>query len=362
MTLHVAVAGWLLGPPSGANRRLLRLVHEAAARLDPGERVTVLQGETFAPPADDGVRWQAIAIPPGPAPVRARTEARLLPAMLAHLDATVLDHGFLPLPRVGVPACLTVHDTRAAAGLTRWPRWLARAGLRRSPARAAARVPPSAWTAARPRALAPPSGAATVVPNGVDVRAADATFAPRRPLPPNGYLLHTGHLEPRKNLDVVVRALASLPDAARPELWLAGRDAGSGAALARSPFVRWFGAIEDDELPPLYANARGVVVPSRHEGFGLCALEGLAFGRPVLASDAGALPEVLGGHGTLLPPDDVAAWAAAIARLPREGDDEGGAARRERAGAFAWGAAAERLLAVWRRLDADRARGGAPRR
>ncbi|MBL9076824.1 MAG: glycosyltransferase family 4 protein [Planctomycetes bacterium] len=358
MNLHVAVAGWLLGPPSGANRRLLRLVREAAAQLAPGERITVLHGHGFAAPADDGVRWHPIDVPAAPTLARANAERRELGAALALLGATVYDHGFLPLPRAPVPTCLLVHDTRAVAGLSRWPRWFARAVLRRSLRRADAVVAPSQWTAGELTRLVP-GLQPIVVPNGVDLPPPGATPpAPRRPLPPHGYLLHTGHLEPRKNLGVVVRALAALPEDRRPELWLVGRDAGSGQALVRAPFVRWFGAVDDDELPALYAHARAIVVPSRLEGFGLCALEGLAHGRPVLASDRTALPEVLGGLGTLLPPDDVAGWATAIAALPPPGSEDGAAAaRRARAGRFAWPAAAAQQLAVWRRLHAQRRAG-----
>ncbi len=353
MKLHVAIAGWLLGPPSGANRRLLRLVEHTRELLQPGERITVLHGETFAPPPDDGVHWQSIAIPPGPTLVRWRAEARLLPAMLQALDATVFDHGFLPLPHVAVPTCLLVHDTRTADGLTRWPRWLARAVLRRSLRRADAIVTPSEWTARRLSSLVPGIVPPTVVPNGVDLPATDTSPPPRRPLPQNGYLLHVGHLERRKNLEVVVRALASLPPERRPELWLVGREAGAGMAVAQAPFVHWFGAIDDDELPPLYHHARAIVVPSRHEGFGLCALEGLAHGRPVLASDAGALPEVLGGLGRLLPPDDANAWARAIDATADDGPG-GAATRRACAQQFAWSTAAAQLFAVWRRLHAQR--------
>lgn len=352
MTLHVAVAGWLLGPPSGANRRLLQLVHHAARLLTAGERITVLHGEAFTPPAAAGVQWQPIAIPPLPTLARARAEARLLPSMLRSLGVTVYDHGFLPLPDTGVPTCLLVHDTRAADGLTRWPRWLARAVLRRSLRAANAIVVPSAWTAQRLAALAPGCAPATVVPNGVDLPPAGSPPPPRRALPATGYLLHTGHLEPRKNLDVVVRALHALPADHRPELWLAGRDAGGGEALARAPGVRWFGAVDDDELPALYQHARAVVVPSRHEGFGLCALEGLAYGRPVLASDCGALPEVLGGQGCLLPPDDARAWAMAIDAVRSDGGEAAVAARRARAQQFSWPQAAAALLVRWRSLSA----------
>ena len=113
--------------------------------------------------------------------------------------------------------------------------------------------------------------------------------------------------------------------------------------------MRLLGAVDDAALPDLYANSRAVVVPSRHEGFGLCALEGLAHGRPVLASNAGALPEVLGGEAILLPSDEPAAWANAIATTA--GDSQPAVeARRARARQFAWHEAAAQSLALWRGL------------
>jgi hypothetical protein len=114
-------------------------------------------------------------------------------------------------------------------------------------------------------------------------------------------LLHVGHLEPRKNLAIVMRALATLPQAERPELWLVGNDAGDRSRLEAlatrlqcRPFVHMLGVVPDRELDALYDHARAVVVPSCYEGFGLCALEGLAHGRAVLASRAAALPRCSG--------------------------------------------------------------------
>jgi glycosyltransferase involved in cell wall biosynthesis len=356
MSLHVAIAGWLLGPPSGANRRLLAVAEHAAQLLEPGERLTVLHGPQFTPPRESAISWRSVSIPGAPAWRRVFAERRLLPAWLRELGVTVFEHGFLPLPPVHVPSCLVVHDVRAAHGLTLWPRRFAQAVLRASCRRAAAIVTPSNWTAAQLRALAPDATELRVIPNGVDVPAT----APPPPTGRPGHLLHVGHLEPRKNLDVVVRALALVDDPARPELHLAGRDAGERSRLCALAdrlrvTVRPLGLVDDASLPELYAGARAVVVPSRHEGFGLCALEGLAHGRPVLAADAGALPEILGPHGTLLPPDDPAAWARAIAATApdaRATDPAVIEARRERARAFAWRTAAAASLALWRQLHA----------
>jgi len=347
MTMHVAVAGWLLGPHSGANRRLLSLLAHVPAFLQAGERVTVLHRPDFAPPHLDGIGWQSIAIPAAPTWRRLLAERRLLARSLRELGATLLDHGFLLAPDVPVPVCLLVHDLRAVDGHGRWPRWLARRALRRSLARAALVVAPSAWTAGRLRALTP-SATVVVVHNGVDVPAA-SDAPPPFAIPVNGYVLHVGHVEARKNLTVVVDALRSLPMSTRPELWLAGRDAGALAALrtrAGDVVLRVFGVVADADLGALYRHARTVVVPSAHEGFGLPALEALAHGARVLVSDEGALPEVVGAAGTVLPAGDAAAWARAIART-----DDGitPTDRRQRASSLPWSAAASAQCDAWRR-------------
>ncbi|MCC7396636.1 MAG: glycosyltransferase family 4 protein [Planctomycetes bacterium] len=353
MTMHVAVSGWLCGTPSGANRRLLALLAHAGERLRPGERITLLHRPDFVPPPLRGVQCVAIDIPAAPTWRRAFAEHRRLPALLQRLGATVLDHGFLPLPRVQVPVCLTVHDLRGVDGLTHRPRWLEARTLRRACERAAAVITPSRWSAERLHQLAPAAPAPVVIGNGVEVNTPPPTHGPAPfPLPSNGFLLHIGHLEARKNLSVVVRALARLPQATRPELWLVGRDAGARAALARCArrgdvTLRCLGVLPDAEVAVLYQHARAVVVPSRYEGFGLCALEALAAGRPLLAARATALPEVVGDDGLLLPVDDDAAWAVAIDSLPGQAAYDAAVAARARS-RYAWADAAVRLLQTWR--------------
>ncbi len=353
VTLHAVVAGWLLGPPSGANRRLLALLTHTGTQLHPGERITVLHRRDFTPPPRRGIAWLPIDIPAGPSWTRARAEQRLLPDCLRELAATVYDHGFLPLPRVPVPTCLLVHDLRAVDGFSRWPRWLARAVLRRSCERADAIVAPSHWTAGRLRLLVPAAPIAVVVKNGVESVATGG--APlQMPLPANGYLLHVGHIEPRKGLRLVVQAVAQLPTAQRPELWLAGRDAGALRSLqqtANALQVRLhvLGVVDELTLAGLYRQARAVVMPSLHEGFGLPALEGLAHRRPVLVCNTTALPEVVGTLGVTLPPHDPERWALAIAATTTHVVDE--AACRQHLATMQWPDAAAELLATWRRLS-----------
>lgn len=359
VSLHAVVAGWLLGPSSGANQRLGLLLQALPRQLAAGERITVLHRPDYHPPRLAGIHWQPVAIPAGPAWRRASAEQRILPGLLQRLGATVYDHGFLPLPAVAVPTVLLLHDLRHLDGWSRWPRtlrWLARWLLQSACARATAIVVPSAFTAARLRVHAPAAGDVTVIGNATPLPATPANGI-------GGHLLHVGHLEPRKNLGVLLRALAVLPAAQRPTLQLVGRDAGAGkswrrlaATLGVAAAVQWRDHCDDATTTSLYASARAVVVPSCYEGFGLCALEGLAHGLPVLAARAGALPEVLGTHGILLPPDDPAAWATAIAGLASnpEQDATHVAARRAAARAYAAETAAARLLDVWRKASMTR--------
>jgi glycosyltransferase involved in cell wall biosynthesis len=317
--MHVVASGWLLGPHSGANQRLLAILANAGKHLQQEERITVLHRAGYTPPTLPRTNWLPIDIPTGPTWKRAVREQSRLPKLLKKLDATVYDHGFLPPPQVPVPLCLTIHDLRSVDGHTKWPRILARAVLRKACRRAQAIVTPSEWTATRLHEIIPTTSGRTIV-------ARNATSAPShepqplpRAQPRNGFVLHVGHLEARKNLDVIIRALALLPRDETPEFWLAGRNAGSGQQLLQlardlglAPIVHHLGAVDDETLHSLYHHARAVVMPSIYEGFGMPALEGLAYGKPVLATDATALPEILAGRGTLLPASQSDAWMRAI--------------------------------------------------
>ncbi|MFK7741404.1 MAG: glycosyltransferase family 4 protein [Planctomycetota bacterium] len=358
--MHVAVSGWLLGGASGANRRLLALLHELPHLLADDERITLLHRPGAKPDLPARIEPQAIDVPTGPTLRRAFREQSLVPRALRDLGANVYDHGFLPPPRThGVPTCLLVHDLRAADGESPWPPFLFRSVLRKATRRCQAIVVPSAWTAQRLAEVVPEAPPAHVVPNAVH-RVPPAAAPPppaARAIPDNGYVLHVGHLEKRKNLEVLIAALAKLEPSVRPELWLVGRDAGSLAGLYRqadqsnvAESLHHFATVTDDELPSYYAHARQIVVPSRHEGFGLCALEGLAHGRPVLAANATALPEVVGAAGTLLPASDPAAWAHAISAPLLDDDAVHAATRRAQASLFSWRKSAAALLAVWRSL------------
>lgn len=350
MSLHVAVSGWLLGPPSGANRRLLALLRAAAAQLEAGERITVLHRPDFAPPwQQPSLCWQSVDVPSAPSWRRALAERRLLPAVLRRLGADLLDHGMLPAPRVGRPVVLTIHDLRDADGEGRRWRWFAAAVLRRSLRRVSAVVVPSRFTRDRLLAHAPHLRAPVhIVANAVDLPAMAASVPP-----PPRFVLHVGHLERRKQLDVLLHAVAALPR--RVELRLAGADAGDGARLRRlarrlgiADATHFLGDVDDRQLAQLYADAAVVAVPSRYEGFGLPALEGLAAGRPVLVSDRGALPEIVGAHATVVPGTAAAFAEALAAALAAPPTDAASALRIAHARLRDWPAMAAVMLRIWR--------------
>jgi glycosyltransferase involved in cell wall biosynthesis len=121
-------------------------------------------------------------------------------------------------------------------------------------------------------------------------------------------------------------------------------------AVRASPYrdrIRRLGWVAD--AASLLAGAQVFVYPSLYEGFGLPPLEAMALGVPVVATSAGAVPEVVGDAAVLVAPGDPAALAGAVERLLSDG-----AARAElvaagvrRAGRFTWEACAEGLAGAY---------------
>jgi glycosyltransferase involved in cell wall biosynthesis len=182
------------------------------------------------------------------------------------------------------------------------------------------------------------------------------------------FLMYTGGIDPRKNIEGLIEAFARLPGATRERHQLAivchagAPDRQRLAALAQRHGLRrdalvLTGFVPDDELVALYNLASAFVFPSLHEGFGLPALEAMACGVPVIGSDASSIPEVIGRADALFDPADPAAIAARIERVLT---DEAWRAELRRHGLaqarlFSWEASAERALAGFERLHAERA-------
>lgn len=195
------------------------------------------------------------------------------------------------------------------------------------------------------------------------------TLGSRPNVPRDGYVLFLGTLEPRKNIGALLDAYALLLEqrCPVPPLVLAGRatpDAADWLArIAQPPLaghVRPLGYVSSDERERLYAGARLVVLPSLDEGFGLPALEAMSAGVPLVASNRGSLPEVVGTAGVLVDPLDIRALAGAIEGLVTSDAQaaDWALAGLARARTFTWPAAADTLHhayidAAARRRDRD---------
>lgn len=145
----------------------------------------------------------------------------------------------------------------------------------------------------------------------------------------NSYILFLGTLEPRKHLTLLLEAwlLARHRFAQPVDLVVAGRDGwklipihhalSCARAFASEGVCRLHrvASLNDEDRRDLLLAASLVAIPSQSEGFGLVALEAMQAGVAVVASRVGGLPEVLGEHGCLLPPTDLAAWSAALVHL-----------------------------------------------
>ena len=176
----------------------------------------------------------------------------------------------------------------------------------------------------------------------------------------DGSLLFPGAPVGRKNLALVLEAMARVsPDTAlgRARLDITGArgedfPAATGAisSLGLDQRVRWLGHLASDQMPALLASAGVVVYPSLYEGFGFPALEALAVGTPVVASNRGSLPEVLGDAALLIDPTAVGQLVEALeAVLSRPGLRSSLVERgRRRARQFTWEKCAEGTTEVYR--------------
>jgi glycosyltransferase involved in cell wall biosynthesis len=120
--------------------------------------------------------------------------------------------------------------------------------------------------------------------------------------------------------------------------------------LGISESLRFVSGISTAEIVKLYAEAAIVVVPSIYEGFGLPAGEAMACGKPVISTNGGALPEVVGDCGILIPTRDSAAITDAIEGLlanPKKGSELGKQARCRIVNLFSWKVAAEEIVTLY---------------
>jgi glycosyltransferase involved in cell wall biosynthesis len=198
-----------------------------------------------------------------------------------------------------------------------------------------------------------PEAKISVVHNGVDHERyrpmqVDAEAVARRFDVAYPFILCVGSLMPWRNAPRLLRAASRL----RMGLLFVGRDIWGTdptqriAAERGWDWARFAGYVDDPDLPLLYAAARAFAYPSLYEGFGIPPVEAMACGTPVVASNRGALPEVLGDAALLVDPEDEDALAGA---LEAAAQDRGTLRRRglERAARYTWQRAAAETWQVY---------------
>jgi glycosyltransferase involved in cell wall biosynthesis len=147
---------------------------------------------------------------------------------------------------------------------------------------------------------------------------------------PERYLVYAGRYDARQDLATLLHALAELASAGRPaglpddvpwppRILLVGASPDDRAALARAAARERVGdalayapGLPDDRLAALVRGARAAILPVLSEAAGFAAIDALACGTPVVASAVGALPELVGAAGILVPPREPGRLAAAL--------------------------------------------------
>jgi glycosyltransferase involved in cell wall biosynthesis len=282
-------------------------------------------------------------------------------------DNQGLGYGMLGVPRLGVPLVTSIHhpitvDKRLDLAGRDWLERLSKSrwyGFVRMQGRVARRVGPLITVSESSRndicrdfRVKPDS--VHIVPLGVDTRLFRPGAAEGRI---KGRIVTVISADsPLKCLPTLLRAVAKLVTERDVHLIVVGTPAAAtrkyAAQLSLGDRVTFTSGLPDEEYARLLASAEIAVIPSMYEGFSLPAVEHMASGTPLIASRAGALPEVTGDAAVLVTPGDPEELAAALRRLH---DDDAERARLAERGLarvgmrFAWPAVAAATVALYRK-------------
>ncbi|MGH3169322.1 MAG: glycosyltransferase family 4 protein, partial [Trebonia sp.] len=283
-------------------------------------------------------------------------------------DNQGLGYGMLGVPRLGLPLVTSIHhpitvDKRLDLAGRGWLETLSRRrwyGFVRMQGRVARRAGPlitvsesSKHDICQDFGVRPES--VHIVPLGVDTR----RFRPRdTPRVPGRIVAVASSDHPLKGLPTLLRAVAKLTTERDAHLVVVGSPSEETRKLAaqlslsqrRATFVS---GLPDEEYAELLASAEIAVVPSMYEGFSLPAVEHMASGTPLIASKAGALPEVTGDAAMSVKPGDPEDLAAALRRLLDSPEEREILSRKgiDRVRMrFAWPAVATATTALYRKV------------
>lgn len=285
-------------------------------------------------------------------------------------DNQCLGTGLLTIADSGMPVVATVHHpiTRdrvlevAAAKWWRKPlvrRWYGFAEMQKQVARQIPELVTVSSTSAADIAedFAVDPNQLNVVPLGVDTQ----LFQPSEHRVRNRIIAIASADVPLKGVSHLLHAVARLRVERDLELQLVAKLEANGptekliAELGISDIVHISSGLSDSELAALLASAEVACIPSLYEGFSLPAVEAMASGTPIVASRAGALPEVVGTDGEcarLVTPADVTELTAVLGELldsPRELSRLGDNGRRRALEVFSWESVAAQTVAVYER-------------
>jgi len=177
------------------------------------------------------------------------------------------------------------------------------------------------------------------------------------PRPENSLIVTNSADTPLKGLNFLLEAVAEIRKKQPIRLTVIGQPKKDGiienlvAKLGVSDIVHFTGRIENEEFADYYAKSTIAVVPSLYEGFGIPAAEAMACGVPLISTSGGALPEVVGDAGMIVPPADAKALANAITHLlnaPEERKKYAQAGLARVNSVFSWKKAAQEVVEVYR--------------
>jgi glycosyltransferase involved in cell wall biosynthesis len=194
-----------------------------------------------------------------------------------------------------------------------------------------------------------------IIPNGVRT---DAFYPiPEIAREKNRLIVTNSADMPLKGLYYLLRAVSKVAQTHPIQLTVVGTPQKNGYSLKLiqklgiGNRITFTGRIADEQFVREYARATAAVVPSVYEGFGLPVAEAMACAVPVISTTGGALPEVVGDAGLLVPPADHHALARAIVRIlenPQRAQKLGRAGYRRVQQRFTWSKAAEKTVAAYR--------------
>lgn len=289
-------------------------------------------------------------------------------------DNQCLAWGLLLMKRLKIPVVATIHhpipidreidlsQTRNSWDRFRLMRWYSFLGMQHRVSPQLDRVITVSKSSAADihRIFHVPEKALRVVYNGVDTDFFNCNGHMSRE--PHSLIMVSSGQGNIKGLPYMLKALHSLKEIAQVKLTIVGT-APPDSQPARlineyglEHMVTFTGAIEREELARLYATSEIAVSPSLYEGFGFPAAEAMSSGLPIIATSAGALPEVVGKDGEtgiLVPPAEPDALAAAIKRLLNDQPLRkrlGEAGRKRVHKNFSWEQAAKKTVEVYQEL------------